>query len=204
MRMNGLLRLVGTVVRAGLVVVVVGGSACADVTTFTVPAESSVEVPGAPLVGANPLLPEQVFPGELLGRAMSDALQQSFDTQGYDKDAVASLKLTSLALEVVDAVENDREVRGLGFLESLALSVAAEGFTPVLAAESEAGAFDGTPGPARYAVPTTDAELKELFAGADALELAPDIVPSDPPNFNTTVTVRSELTVVVDVFGALN
>jgi hypothetical protein len=109
-----------------------------------------------------------------------------------------------MALEVQDAVQNDRAVRGLGFLESLAVAVGAEGFDPVLAAQSDAGAFDGTPGPATYAVPPTDAELAEVFRGSDALELTPDVVPSDPPNFNTTVVVKTELTVVVNVIGALN
>jgi hypothetical protein len=180
-----------------------GLAACGDLTTFTVPAETSVEVQGAPLLGGNPLLPEQVFPGELIGQAMSDALNQSFDTQGYDKDAVSSLKLTALTLTVVDPVENDRAVRGLGFLDSLAVAVSAEGFAPVSAAASEAGAFDGTPGPADYAVPTTGAELQELFRSSDALELEPDVVLSDPPNFTTTVVIATELTVVVDVFGAL-
>ena len=192
----------------GSVFVVLAGAAsstaCEQLTTFTVPADSEIEVPGTPVVGNNPLLPDQVFPGELLSQALSDALQQSFDTQGYDKDAVDSLQLTTLTMTVKDAEQNGRQVRGLGFLQSLAVSIGADGFDAVVAAQSEDGAFDGTPGPATYDVPCTNAELKELFAGSDALEMTADVEPGNPPNFNTTVTFHTELTVKVNVVGLVN
>ncbi|MBM4282224.1 MAG: hypothetical protein FJ137_16200 [Deltaproteobacteria bacterium] len=177
---------------------------CPELTTFTVPAEGEIEVPGAPIVGANPLLADQVFPGEILSQALSEALQQSFDTQGYDKDAVESLQLTRLTMTVQDAEQNGRQVRGLGFLSSLTVSIGADGFPAVVAAQSEDGAFDGTPGPARYEVPCSEAELKELFAGSDALQMTADVETGAPPNFNTTVKFQSELTVQVNVIGALN
>ncbi len=178
--------------------------ACGQLTTFAVPAESEITVPGAPVVGNNPLVADQVFPGSLLSQALSRALQQSFDTQGYDKDAVDSLRLTSLSMEVEDAEQNGRQVLGLGFLESLAVSMGAEGFAAVVVAQSEEGAFEGTPGPARYEVPCSDAELKEMFAGSDALEMSADVQTNGPPSLDTTVRFRSELTVQVNVFGALN
>jgi hypothetical protein len=179
-------------------------TACSELTTFTVPAESEIEVPGAPIVGNNPLVPDDVFPGALLSQALSDALQQSFDTQGYDKDAVDSLQLTKLSMTVKDAEENGRAVRGLGFLKSLAVSVGADGFDAVVAAQSEDGAFDGTPGPASYDVPCTKAELKDMFAGSEALDMTADVETGTPPNFNTTVVFTTELTVQVNVVGALN
>jgi hypothetical protein len=191
--------------RGALVAFVICGLAgCPQLTTFTVPADSEIEVPGAPIVGGNPLVPEQVFPGELLSQALSEALQQSFDTQGYDKDAVDSLQLTVLSMTVVDAEENGRAVRGLGFLASLAVSIGAEGVAPVVVAQSAEGAFDGTPGPASYDVPCTGAELRDVFAGSDALTMSADVETANPPSFNTTVRFHSELTVQVNVFGALN
>jgi hypothetical protein len=183
---------------------VASAAACEQLTTFTVPADSEIEVPGTPVVGNNPLLPDQVFPGALLSQALSEALRRSFDTQGYDKDAVDSLQLTKLTMTVTDPEQNGRAVRGLGFLQRLAVSVGADGFEPVTAAQSEDGAFDGTPGPADYDVPCTNAELKEMFAGSDALDMTADVEPGTPPNFNTTVTFHTELTVKVNVVGALN
>jgi hypothetical protein len=80
----------------------------------------------------------------------------------------------------------------------------AEGFDAVVVAESAEGAFEGTPGPATYAVPCSEAELNEMFAGSDALDMTADVEPASPPNFNTTVKFHTELTVKVNVIGALN
>ena len=53
-------------------------------------------------------------------------------------------------------------------------------------------------------MPLTDAELKPAFVAADQMDMKADLVPSDPPNFATTVLFETELTILVTVFGALN
>jgi hypothetical protein len=188
----------------GFLAAVVFGAACGKLTTFTVPAEKDVEVPGVPVLGANPLTADEVFPGGLLSEALSQALTESFDTQGYDKDAVESLQLTKLAMTVARPEENGRAVRGLGFIERITVSIGGEGVDAVVVADSEDGAFDGAPGPAAYDMPVTREELAPAFQAGDALDMTADVAPSEPPNVNTTVTFRTELTVQVNVFGVLN
>lgn len=186
-----------------VVAVVVGLTGCESLRTVTVPAESEVEVPGAGILGNNPLAPDDVFPPGL-SEALAESIAQSFDTAGYDKDAVDSLKLTKLKMTVTEPNEGNNQVRGLGFLESLTISIGAEGVDAVVVAESEAGAFDGQPGPIEYDMPLTDAELQPVFVAADQMEMSADLVPSDPPNFATTVLFETELTIIVNVFGAIN
>lgn len=178
--------------------------ACEQLTTLVVPAESEIEVPGANLLGGNPLVPDQVFPAGLLSEALAQSISQSIDTAGANKDAVDSLKLTKLTLTVTEPEEGNRQVRGLGFIEKLTINVSAEGVDPVVAAESADGAFDGEPGPVEYAMPTTDAELVEIFKAGDALDMGADLEPSDPPTFATKVKFATEVTIQVNVIGALS
>jgi hypothetical protein len=178
--------------------------ACEQLTTLVVPAESEIEVPGANLLGGNPLVPDQVFPAGLLSEALAQSISQSIDTAGANKDAVDSLKLTKLTLTVTEPDEGNRQVRGLGFIEQLTINVSAEGVEPVVAAASEAGAFDGEPGPVDYDMPTSDAELVEIFKAGDALDMTADLEPSDPPTFATTVKFQTEVTIQVNVVGALS
>ena len=178
--------------------------ACEQLTTLVVPAESEIEVPGANLLGGNPLVPDQVFPGGLLSEALAQSISQSIDTAGANKEAVDSLKLTKLTLTVTEPEEGNRQVRGLGFIEQLTINVAADGVEPIVAAESADGAFDGSPGPVEYDMPTTDAELVEVFQAGDALDMSADLEPSDPPTFATTVKFATEVTIQVNVVGALS
>lgn len=180
------------------------GIACENATQFKVPAETVVDVPGRDIVGGNPLAADEVFPPGALSEALASALQQSIDTSGYDKDAIGSLKLTAMSLTVKDPEENGRALRGLGFLRKLTLAASAEGVDDVVVAESAAGAFDGTPGPASYDMPLTDAELVPVFRAGDRLDIGADVELGERPNFATEVTFTTELTVDIDVGGVLN
>jgi len=173
-------------------------------TTVKVPANSSVDVPGEDILGTNPLVPDDVFPADALSEALAQAIAQSFDTSGYDKDAVDSLKLTKLTMTVRDPEQNGRAIRGLGFIDKLTISVSNSGDNAVVAAESADAAFDGNPGPASYDMPLTDAELNPVFQAGDSLDLTADLQPSEPPNFATTVDFETELTIQINVGGVLN
>ncbi len=173
-------------------------------TTIKVPANSEITVPGKDILGGNPLAADQVFPADALSKALAESLAQSFDTSGYDKDAVDSLKLTSLSMLVVDPEQNGRAIRGLGFIDKLTISVSNDGDNAVVAAESVDGDFEGNPGPAKYDMPLTDAELNPVFQGGDSLDMTADLVPGEPPNFATTVQFETELTIQINVGGVLN
>jgi hypothetical protein len=181
-----------------------GPLGCEQVTTVVVPAESEIEVPGANILGGNPLVPDDVFPAGVLSEALAQSISQSIDTAGADKDAVDSLVLTKLTLTVLEPNEGNRQVRGLGFIEALSILVSAEGVSPVVAAESAPGAFDGSPGPVSYEMPTTDAELVEIFRAGDAIDMSAELEPSEPPNFGTRVKFETEVTLQINVVGALS
>ncbi len=176
---------------------------CAELTTVKIPAETEIEVPGQGILAGNPLVASQVFPADALSEALAQSIAQTFDTSGYDKDAVDSLKLSQLKMTVTEPNEGNNQVRGLGFINTLTISVGADGVDPIVAAESEAGAFDGNPGPIEYDMPLTDAELVGVFKAADQLDMEADLEPSDPPQFQTTVLFETELTVQINVVGAL-
>jgi hypothetical protein len=193
--------------RAGVLLSVwsLWGAGCESLRTIEIPAETTIEVPGTAGLGGNPLAPEQVFPADVLGQLLSEALQQSFSTEGVDKDAVDSLTLTQLDMFVDDPDEAGRQVRDLGFLSSLTVSASAENADALVVAESAEGVFATSPAPTSYVMPLTGAELKPLLDASDAINLGADMVPSNtPPNFATEVRFVSELTVVVNVVGALN
>jgi hypothetical protein len=178
-------------------------SGCSDLTTVVVPAESEIEVPGAGILAGNPLVANDVFPAGALSDALAQSIAQTFDTAGYNKDAVDSLTLTKLTMTVIDPNEGDRQLRGLGFVEALTIAVSAEGVDAVIAAQSDAGAFDGAPGPASYDMPVTNNELVGVFKAADQMNMDADLEPSEPPQFTTTVKFETELTIQVNVVGAL-
>lgn len=177
---------------------------CESIRTVKVPSSSTVKVPGQGVLAGNPLAEEQMFPSDAISDALASSISQEFDTAGYDKDAVDSLKLTELKITVVEPNEGNTQVRGLGFLEKLSITVAGDGVAPVLVAESEDNDFDGDPGPIVYEMPLTDAELVEAFQAGDALQMDADVVPGDPPQFETEVQFDTELTIVVNVIGAIN
>lgn len=185
-------------------VVVAAGAGCGDLTTIKVPAESSITVPGQDILGGNPLAADQVFPSAALSEALAKALQQSFDTSGYDKDAIDSLTLTKLSMTVKDPQQGNRQIRGLGFIEKLTVSVSTDGVAPIIAAESADGVFAGNPGPASYEMPLTGTELVSLFQAGDSLDMTADLEPGEPPNFATTVDFETELTIKVNIGGVLN
>lgn len=181
-------------VRGAWAVVAAAAAACAcGPLEFTVPSSTTVEVPGAGILGGNPLVPEQAFPAALIGDALAQSLSQSFDTSGYDKGAVKSLKLTALTLTVLEPDQGGQRVRHLGFLQALAIFLGAPGGVPIEVAESDAGDFAERP--ATYAVPLTGAELAEAFKASDTIEMTADVTPGPPPSFDTDVQVDSEITV---------
>jgi len=184
-------------------VAIATSTGCEQLTTVVVPAESEIEVPGSNILGGNPLVANQVFPASALSDALAQSISQTFDTAGYNKDAVDSLKLTKLTMTVEEPNQGDRQIRGLGFVEKLTIAVGAEGVDAVVAAESDDGAFEGAPGPASYDMPVTGAELVDVFKASDAMQMDADLEPSDPPQFATTVLFETELTIEVNVVGAL-
>lgn len=160
-----------------------------------IPSSTTFEVPGEGILGGSPLAPDQAFPADLVGEALAQAVQASFDTSGYDKGAVKSLKLTSLTLTVTEPSQGNVQVRDLGFMSSLAVSLGAPEAEPILVAESAPGAFDSDP--VEYDVPLTDAELAEAFKGSNALEMSADVEPDEVPTFATEVRIDSEMTVQI-------
>ncbi len=182
---------------------VIGSTGCESIRTVKVPSSSTVQVPGQGVLAGNPLAKEQMFPSDAISEALAKSISQEFDTAGYEKDAVDSLKLTELTMTVTEPNEGNTQVRGLGFLEKLSINVSAEGVDPVLVAESGADDFDGDPGPVSYEMPLTDAELVEAFQAGDALLMDADIQPGDPPQFETEVKFDTELTIIVNVVGAV-
>lgn len=181
------------VVLLGLLLVV-ALAGCPPIET-KIPSSNTFEVPGQGILGNNPLAPEMAFPADVVGEALAQAVQQSFDTSGYDKGAVKSLKLTALSLTVTEPEQGGVQVRDLGFLQSLAVSLGGGGGEPIVVAESAPGAFDADP--IEYDVPLTDAELAEAFKSSDTLEMTADVVPDAPPQFSTEVQVDAELTVQI-------
>lgn len=179
------------------------GAGC-GATTIKVPAESEITVPGGNILGGNPLVASDVFPSSALSEALAQSIAQSFDTSGYDKDAVDSIKLSAMSMTVTEPEENGRAVRGLGFMERLTISAGADGVDPVVVAESAAGAFDGSPGPASYDMPLTDAELNPAFQAGDTIDMTAELAPAEPPNFDTVVKFTTELTIQINVGGVLN
>jgi hypothetical protein len=183
-------RLGGFLLASGLVGLL---AACPPIET-KIPSSTVIDVPGQGILGNNPLLPDVAFPADLIGEALAQSIERSFDTSGYDKGAVKSLKLTRLRLTVLEPQEGGQTVRDLSFLEKLTIFLGAPG-TPIRVAESGDGDFDARP--IVYDVPLTDAELAEAFKSADAMEMTADVVPGRTPRFQTDVQIDSEITVQI-------
>ena len=171
------------------------GAACTP--PFTIPSSTEISVPGEGILGGNPLVPDQVFPSEVINDALVDSINQSFDTQGYDKGSVKSLTLTKLSLTVTNPEEGGgRQLKDLSFLEKLTLFIAASGGgTPINVAESDETAFADQQ--IAYDMPTSGAELAEAFKASDALDMTADVDPGETPRFETDVRIDTELTVVL-------
>jgi hypothetical protein len=52
-------------------------------------------------------------------------------------------------------------------------------------------------------MPVTNNELVGVFKAADQMDMDADLQPSDPPQFTTTVKFETELTIKINVVGAL-
>lgn len=180
--------------------VVMLGGAC-NAPPFDIPAEEEFTVPGSGIVGGNPLAPGVAFPADLITEALGSAINQSFDTQGYDKGSVKSLKLTKLTLTVTNPEQaGGRELKDLSFLETLTIFIAAGGGgDPIEVASSvgDASAFEEQQ--LVYDMPLSDAELAEAFKSSNALDLTADVATNEQPQFATDVKVESVLTVIVGI-----
>jgi len=172
-----------------------------DARTIEIPADSSVTVPGSFTVGQSPLAPEEVLPVDM-GSILSQQLAQEFSTQDIQKEAVASLQVTSMTVSVRDAVENGTQVRDLGFLESAEFFLAAGELDPISVAFSADGVFDTDP--VDYTFELTAAELVDVLNAGDSMAMTADIVPDGRPNFGTTLDFQVVMTVIVDAQGAVD
>lgn len=172
------------------------GTGCGPIQT-TIPSETEVEVPGSGIVAPNPLLPDEVFPTDVIGQALAQSIEQSFDTSGYEKDRVSSLKLTKLTLTVTNPEEQGgRQLKDLSFLQKLTVFLGAPG-EPLKVAESEDDAF--AQGTLSYDMPMTGAELADAFKSADSLEMTADVQAGNQPQFSTIIGIESEITVQISL-----
>ncbi|MCP4500940.1 MAG: hypothetical protein GY822_13355 [Deltaproteobacteria bacterium] len=180
---------------------VLSGCLPEEIRTFTVETDSDpVTVPAQPIVGQNPLAPEQVFPADF-GSLLGDSLDQEFSTEGVQANAVESLKLTSMSVEVLEpTTPQGRIIRDLSFIESLTLSIGGDGVETKEVAFSEEGVFVSEL--IAYDFEMTGAELEEALA-AGTLVMSAELNTADYPNFETNLVFHTELTVVVDPVGAL-
>lgn len=172
-----------------------------ELRTLDIDAESRITVPGSPLGPANPLLPEQIFPADF-GELMAQEISRTFSTEGVDKDAVDSLKLSSMRVEVVDAVENGRTVRDLSFLESLQFSLAAGDVGPEVVAFSGDNVF--VEGLTAYDFELTNTELANMLKADAEMGMDAEVTPSGSPNFDTELIFSVTLTVLINPLGAIN
>lgn len=181
-----------------------------DLLTFEETVTSEITVPGSGIGINNPLAPDDVFPVDF-GDLMGDQLQQSFDSEGIEKDLVSSLKVTAMSVEVTnpDEAGNGRIVNSMEFLERLAFTLSNETTADgegVLVAESDEGAFD-VENIIQYDFPVTDAELVEVLQGGNELLMDTDLetepAPDDRPLTNADLEFSVTLTVVANPAGAL-
>jgi hypothetical protein len=136
-----------------------------------------------------------------MGTILSQSIQQEFSTEDIQKEAVASMKVTTMTVTVRDPEENGQQVRDLGFLDSMEFFLGAGDVGPLSVAFSAEGAFDSDP--VSYTFELTEEELVDVLNAADTMEMTADIVPEGRPNFETTLDFHVETTVVVDAQGAL-
>ncbi len=186
--------------------VVSSGCIPADIRTVEVPVESEpLQVPGDQPAGDNPYAPDMVFPidfGELLGQKLNEQIS----VEGVDKDAVESLKMTALSVEVTNPEENGRIIRDLTFLESMAFAVkAGEGGDPTPVASSADGVFDEDER-IQYDFEMTNAELVGVLASEEGIDMDVDLETDERPSSiqAPTIIFRAVMTVIIDPVGALN
>jgi hypothetical protein len=177
------------------------GCACGEVS-LDIPSETTVTVPGTGIdVGQNPLVPDDVFPSDLIGELLASELSKSLDTSGYKKEAVKSLKLTRMTLTVTD--DGGGPPEGLECFQSLVMFVGASPDDDVKVASSEDGAFDGDPGPSEYDMKLTGEEINPFLQKSDALAVTADVEPGDRPLADIDVRFDFVLTALVDAFKAI-
>jgi hypothetical protein len=177
-----------------------GGCIPAGLLTFEIEAEEEVSVPGKDIAPGNALAPTETVPVDL-GGALSENMEQSFSTEGVKKEAVDSLKLTGLRVDVTNPEEGGRILRDLSFFTSLKFFLGADGVDPVLVAESEDGVFN--PEVIAYDFPVTEAELKGILDASDQLIMTTEAEVNDRPNFKTDLVFSVTLTAVANPAGAL-
>lgn len=174
-----------------------------ELLTYEEDVEQEITVPGTGVgVGNNPLVADQVFPIDF-GAAISDALNQSFSTEGIDKDAVSSLTVTKLRLEVTNP-EDDARIKDLEFIESATFSLSSEGTGPVEVASSEPDVFQDAL--LEYDFPVTENELVEVLGGGDEMVLESDVEFDEDARatFSTDILLTATLKVIADPIGAVN
>jgi hypothetical protein len=175
-----------------------------ELLTYSFDVENEITIPGRPIGTQNPLLSNDVFPADF-GDLIGNELEQSFSTENIDKDAVSSVIITAMRMEVTEPEENGRVVRHLQFLDSMAFTMAAGTLDPVQVAYSEEGAFDSEV--VTYDFPVTKEELIRFLDDGDELEMATafetDPAPGDRPNFETTIRFVVTIEVVADPVGAV-
>lgn len=167
--------------------------------TLVVPADSEVTVPGSAGIGVNPLVPDDILPASF-GELLSQEIAEQISTEGVPAEAVDSLTLTLFTLSVKDPVQGGRQVRDLGFLESLRFSLSAGEESAREVAFSAPGVFDNAP--TEVALELTGAELADLLAQDDSMTLKADVAFDGRPDFDTTILFHAEMTVLVDPLGA--
>jgi hypothetical protein len=170
-----------------------------DLLTYDEEVSSRITVPGADILGANPLVPAQVFPADF-GTLLAAELEQSFSTEGADPDSVQSLKIIAMKVVVEDPEENGNKVRHLGFISSLSFDASAGEVGPIRVAESAPGAFDENP--VEYDFEVSEAELKGLL-GAGDMDVTADLETDNQPTFATTLVFTVVVRVVADPVGAI-
>jgi hypothetical protein len=171
----------------------------AELLTYTHELDSDVTVPGAGVGINNPLAPGDVFPIDF-GEVVAEELAQTFDTEGINKAAVESLKVTRVFVEVTNAEDSESNPRNLAFLDSLAFDMETEAEGPVRFAESAAGAFEDRI--TEYEFPLTNAELADVFKSADDVTVSTEFA-GEQPTFDTDLQFTIELTIVADPVGAV-
>jgi hypothetical protein len=170
---------------------------CGPIAT-DIPSSKEIDVPGTGIGNPNPLAPDVAFPADVIGQALAQSIQQSFDTSGYDKSHVSSLTLTKLKLTVTNPEEQPagHQLKDLSFLQKLTVFIGSDDKIKV----AESGDGDFTKGLLDYDVPVTKAELADAFKASDSLDMSSDVQVGDPPRFDTKVNCDSNVHVELSVF----
>ncbi len=175
-----------------------------ELLTYSFDVENEITIPGRPIGTQNPLLSNDIFPADF-GDLIGNELEQSFSTENSNKDAVSSVIITAMRMEVTEPEENGRVIRHLQFVDSMAFTMAAGTVDPVQVAYSEEDAFDGEV--VSYDFLVTKAELIRFLDDGSELvmttEFETDPAPGDRPNFEMTIRFVVTIEVVADPVGAV-